>query len=119
MNGIVRTCLLAALAGWMTAGQSEAWAATKRPTAPAAKKHGVAQNPYLSAIVVDAATGNVLFLFNPATGQIVAQNTYSAFGQVLNSNNALSICPLAYQGRYTDVETGLIFYAIGCRFDYR
>ena len=61
MNGIARTCLLAALAGWMTSGQPEGWAATKRPTAPAAKKHGVAQNPYLGAIVVDTATGNVLF----------------------------------------------------------
>ena len=61
MNGIARTFLLATLAGWVMVGPSEIWAASKTPAAPASKKHVIAQNPYLGAIVVDAATGNVLF----------------------------------------------------------
>ena len=67
MNRIARTCLLVGLAGWMTAGQPELWAATKPSTskktaaASATKKRGIAQHPYRGAIVLDAATGNVLF----------------------------------------------------------
>ena len=61
MNGIARICLLATLAGWMMIGPSEAWAATKKAATPATRKNTIAQNPYLGAIVVDAATGNVLF----------------------------------------------------------
>ncbi|MCX6911186.1 MAG: D-alanyl-D-alanine carboxypeptidase [Verrucomicrobia bacterium] len=66
MNRITQTCLLVGLAGLMAAAQPDVLAAsrpsTKKPaTAPATKKHTIAQNPYLGAIVVDAATGNVLF----------------------------------------------------------
>lgn len=66
MNCIARTCLLVGLAGWMVAGQPDLWAATKPSTskksaaAPATKNRGIAQNPYRGAIVMDAATGNVL-----------------------------------------------------------
>lgn len=66
MNRITQTFLLVGLAGLMAAAQPDALAASKpsskKPaTAPATKKRSIAQNPYLGAIVVDAATGNVLF----------------------------------------------------------
>ncbi|MBI5395811.1 MAG: D-alanyl-D-alanine carboxypeptidase [Verrucomicrobia bacterium] len=61
-----KTCLLVALSGLTAAGQPAAWAAapkTAKKTAPAApaKKNTIARDPYLGAIVMDAATGNVLF----------------------------------------------------------
>ncbi|MBI5683951.1 MAG: D-alanyl-D-alanine carboxypeptidase [Verrucomicrobia bacterium] len=66
MNRIAQTCLLIGLAGWIAAAQPDAFAAskpsTKKPTAAtAAKKRGIAENPYRGAIAVDAATGSVLF----------------------------------------------------------
>ena len=61
MNRITKTCLLVGLAGWVIAAQPQAWAAARPSVTPAARKHGIAQNPCLGSIVVDAATGNVLF----------------------------------------------------------
>jgi len=56
MNRVFRTWFLAGLAGLMVVGQSEVRAASK-PT----RKKVIAVNPYLGAIVVDNATGKVLF----------------------------------------------------------
>jgi len=66
MNRIAQTCLLIGLAGLIAVAQPDALAASrpssKKPAAaPGAKKRSIAQNPYLGAIVVDAATGSVLF----------------------------------------------------------
>jgi D-alanyl-D-alanine carboxypeptidase (penicillin-binding protein 5/6) len=55
MNRISRIWFLAGLAGLMVVGQSEVWAA--KPT----RKSVISENPYLGAIVVDNATGKVLF----------------------------------------------------------
>ena len=56
MNRIFRTWFLAGLAGLMVVGQSEVRAASKP-----AKKKVISENPYLGAVVVDNATGKVLF----------------------------------------------------------
>jgi D-alanyl-D-alanine carboxypeptidase (penicillin-binding protein 5/6) len=56
MNRIFRTWFFVGLAGLMVVGQSEVRAASK-PT----KKKVISENPYLGAIVVDNATGKVLF----------------------------------------------------------
>jgi D-alanyl-D-alanine carboxypeptidase (penicillin-binding protein 5/6) len=55
MNRMWQNAILIALAGLMLAGQAEA--ATAKP----ARKPGIAQHPWLGAIVVDAASGQVLF----------------------------------------------------------
>ena len=66
MNRMLKTCLLVTLTGLIATGQPMAWAASPKtlkraaPAAPA-KKNTIAQTPYLGAIVVDAATGQVLF----------------------------------------------------------
>ena len=70
MNRIFRTCLFIALTGLFAAGQPHGWSATPKttkkttPAATPAKKNSIAQNPCLGAIVVDAATGQVLFEAN-------------------------------------------------------
>ncbi len=61
MNRIAQTCLLIGLAGLIAAAQPAVLGASKSTAAPSSKKRSIAQNPYLGAIVVDAATGNVLF----------------------------------------------------------
>lgn len=63
MNRISRIWFLVGLAGlMMLVGQSEVRAAKDSAPAPKpARKKVIAQNPYLGAIVVDNATGKVLF----------------------------------------------------------
>ena len=62
MNKFFSTCICIGLAGYLMAGASTV--AVAKTTAPAKKtttKHVISANPYLGAIVVDAATGKVLF----------------------------------------------------------
>lgn len=61
MNRIFRTWFLIGLAGLMVLGQHEVRAATDSATAPKPRKKVISQSPYLGAIVVDNATGKVLF----------------------------------------------------------
>jgi D-alanyl-D-alanine carboxypeptidase (penicillin-binding protein 5/6) len=62
MNRISRTLFLVGLAGLMVVGQSEVRGAKDSAPAPKpTRKKVIAQNPYLGAIVVDNATGKVLF----------------------------------------------------------
>ena len=62
MNRISRTWFLVGLAGLMVVGQSEVRAAKDSAPAPKpTRKKVIAENPYLGAIVVDNATGKVLF----------------------------------------------------------
>jgi D-alanyl-D-alanine carboxypeptidase (penicillin-binding protein 5/6) len=62
MNRIFRTWFLVGLAGLMIVGQSEVRAAKDSAPAPKpTRKKVIAENPYLGAIVVDNATGKVLF----------------------------------------------------------
>ena len=62
MNNLLKTGVLVGLVGTMLAGVPKGWAiehpvATGKPL----KKSSIAASPYLGAIVVDAATGKVLF----------------------------------------------------------
>jgi D-alanyl-D-alanine carboxypeptidase (penicillin-binding protein 5/6) len=62
MNRISRTWFLVGLVGLMVAGQSEVRAAKDSAAAPKpTRKKVIAENPHLGAIVVDNATGKVLF----------------------------------------------------------
>ena len=62
MIRISRTWFLVGLAGLMVVGQSEVRAAKDSAPAPKpTRKKVIAENPYLGAIVVDNATGKVLF----------------------------------------------------------
>ena len=62
MNNLLKTCVWIGLAGAMTAGGSKVWADDHpAPAGKTLKKSSIAANPYLGAIVVDAATGKVLF----------------------------------------------------------
>ena len=61
MNRISRTWFLVGLAGLMVVGQSEVRAAKDSAPAPSQPKKVISENPYLGAIVVDNATGKVLF----------------------------------------------------------
>jgi D-alanyl-D-alanine carboxypeptidase (penicillin-binding protein 5/6) len=62
MIRISRTWFLVGLAGLMVVGQSEVRAAKDSATASKpTRKKVIAENPYLGAIVVDNATGKVLF----------------------------------------------------------
>src|SRR5438552_923593 len=62
MNHLCRTCVFVGLAGMLLAGQPTLWADKQpQPTGKTTKKNGIAENPYLGAIVVDAANGKVLF----------------------------------------------------------
>src|SRR5664280_3386371 len=62
MNRISRKWLLVGLAGLMVVGQSEVRAAKNpAPTPKPIRKKVIAENPYLGAIVMDNATGKVLF----------------------------------------------------------
>ena len=59
MNNLFKTCVWLGLAGMLlTAARAEEHPA---PAGKPAKKGSIAANPYLGAIVVDAATGKVLF----------------------------------------------------------
>ena len=62
MNRIFRTWFLVGLAGLMVVGQSAVRAANdSAPTPKRTHKKVISENPYLGAIVVDNATGKVLF----------------------------------------------------------
>jgi D-alanyl-D-alanine carboxypeptidase (penicillin-binding protein 5/6) len=62
MNRIFRTWFFVGLAGLMVVGQSEVRAAKDSAPAPKpTRKKVIAENPYLGAIVMDNATGKVLF----------------------------------------------------------
>ena len=62
MNYLLKTCGWVGLAGVILAGSSTLGADERpAPSGKAAKKTSIAANPYLGAIVVDAATGRVLF----------------------------------------------------------
>jgi serine-type D-Ala-D-Ala carboxypeptidase (penicillin-binding protein 5/6) len=62
MNRIFRTCVFIGLAGFMIAGAPTVRADKQpAPTGKTTRKNVIATNPYLGAIVVEAATGKVLF----------------------------------------------------------
>ncbi|MEI8314105.1 MAG: D-alanyl-D-alanine carboxypeptidase family protein [Verrucomicrobiota bacterium] len=61
MNYLLKTCVLASVAGSILTGSPKVWADEHpAPTGKPLKKNSIAANPYLGAIVVDAATGKVL-----------------------------------------------------------
>ena len=61
MNHLLKTCIWVGLTGSLLVGSPAVWAAEHAATTgKAPKKNSIAANPYLGAIVVDAATGKVL-----------------------------------------------------------
>jgi len=61
MNYFLNTCVLVGLTGSMLAGSPKIWADAQAAPSGKPKKSSIAATPYLGAIVVDAATGKVLF----------------------------------------------------------
>jgi RHS repeat-associated protein len=55
--------------------------------------------------------GNVVSLVDAAAGTVAAEYEYGPFGEALRSNGALAQSnPFRWSTRYTDEETGLIYY---------
>jgi RHS repeat-associated protein len=57
--------------------------------------------------------GNVAALFNASTGSVAAAYEYSPFGEPLRtqtSDQSVADNPFRFSTKYTDVETGLVFY---------
>jgi RHS repeat-associated protein len=59
------------------------------------------------------AMGNVHGLINAADGSIVAAYEYDAFGNTLRESGTYAASnPYRYSTKYTDIETGLVYYGL-------
>lgn len=55
--------------------------------------------------------GNILNLFNLADGSVSAEFEYDPFGTVIKATGpAANVCPFGFSTKYTDSETGLLYY---------
>jgi RHS repeat-associated protein len=55
--------------------------------------------------------GNILYLVDSATGTTAAQYEYSPFGEPLRATGrAATVNPFRFSTKYTDAETGLLYY---------
>lgn len=59
------------------------------------------------------AMGNVHGMINASTGNIDAAYEYDAFGNTLRASGSYAaINPVGYSTKYTDLETGLVYYGL-------